>query len=188
MSTQLRVADSVRMGASLAADLIESLASSSIARDLSRRMPARCSCEIPPPCWMPKGLGRVRSRVCPGGTAVLRLRVINCGASQRGFQIDATGADAGDAKLEPVKLVLGPMEAATVTATIPLPTASSSSDEREALVWVHGCHSHFLRWTVGAGGSSDSCHELDVEDCPDYIHHWYDHFYCDHPCPAPQKR
>jgi hypothetical protein len=187
MSTQLRVADSVRMGANLAADLIESLASSSIARDLSRRMPARCSCEIPPPCWMPKGLGRVRSRVCPGGTAVLRLRVTNCGASQRAFQIEATGADADDVKLEPAKLALDPMDAATVTATIPVPM-SSSSHEREALVWVHGCHSHFLRWAVGTGGSSDSCHELDVEDCPDYIHHWYDHFYCDHPCPGPQER
>jgi hypothetical protein len=21
-----------------------------------------------------------------------------------------------------------------------------------------------------------------VEDCPDLIHHWYDHFYCPRPC------
>jgi hypothetical protein len=23
---------------------------------------------------------------------------------------------------------------------------------------------------------------VEVEDCPDLIHHWYDHFYCDRPC------
>jgi hypothetical protein len=21
-----------------------------------------------------------------------------------------------------------------------------------------------------------------VEDCPDLLHHWYDHFYCNRPC------
>ena len=25
--------------------------------------------------------------------------------------------------------------------------------------------------------------ELTVEDCPDLVHHWYDHFYCPRPCP-----
>jgi hypothetical protein len=55
--------------------------------------------------------------------------------------------------------------------------------EREVLVWVRGCHDHYLRWTVTVstqrGWSDDDVH---VEDCPDYVHHWYDHFYCDRPC------
>jgi hypothetical protein len=25
-----------------------------------------------------------------------------------------------------------------------------------------------------------------VDDCPDNIHHWYDHFYCDRGCPQHQ--
>jgi hypothetical protein len=26
--------------------------------------------------------------------------------------------------------------------------------------------------------------EVEIEDCPDLIHHWYDHFYCERPCPS----
>jgi len=24
--------------------------------------------------------------------------------------------------------------------------------------------------------------DIEIEDCPDLIHHWYDHFYCPRPC------
>jgi hypothetical protein len=50
-------------------------------------------------------------------------------------------------------------------------------------VWIHGCVEHAVRWTVRvAGRGGDSCNELDIDDCPDYVHHWYDHFYCARPC------
>lgn len=188
MSTQARVADSLRSGASVGADLLQALVESPLGRGLG--MPLRmqrCGCEVPPPCWMPKALGDVRSRVCAGGTAVLRLRVTNCGASGRTFEVETAGPDAKEVKLDPAKLVLGPMERAVVTATIPLPSTAASGEQREALVWIRGCHSHYARWTVAVGGGSDSCHEIDVEDCPDLVHHWYDHFYCEHPCPAPTR-
>jgi hypothetical protein len=186
MSTQMRVGDSIRMGARLGADLLETIASSSVARGLTLRMPGQCCCEIPPPCWMPKSLGTLGSRVCRGGTALVRLGVTNCSPTDRTILLEASGADGGDVEFEPSKLSLGPMERAEVTARLPLP--ATGNEKREALIWAHGCHSHYLRWTVGSGGRSDSCHEIDVKDCPDYIHHWYDHFYCDHPCPTRQKR
>jgi hypothetical protein len=31
-----------------------------------------------------------------------------------------------------------------------------------------------------------SCPEVEVDDCPDNIHHWYDHFYCERGCPQHQ--
>jgi hypothetical protein len=188
MSTQARVADSIRSGAMMGADLLQTLVESPVVRTLGTRLPMqRCSCEIPPPCWMPKSLGDVRSRVCAGGTAVLRLRVTNCGASGQSFELEAAGPDAGEVNLQPAKLTLGPMERTVVTATIPLAATASSSEQREALLWVRGCREHYVRWTVTVGGGSDSCHEVDVEDCPDYVHHWYDHFYCEHPCPSSRR-
>ena len=53
----------------------------------------------------------------------------------------------------------------------------------EVLLWVVGCNTHYLRWIVEpADGISSSCHEVEIDDCPDFVHHWYDHFYCDRPC------
>jgi hypothetical protein len=26
------------------------------------------------------------------------------------------------------------------------------------------------------------CNEVEINDCPDMIHHWYDHFYCHRHC------
>jgi len=51
------------------------------------------------------------------------------------------------------------------------------------LVWIRGCVDHVVRWTVKSSRrGSDCCHELEIDDCPDYVHHWYDHFYCPRPC------
>jgi hypothetical protein len=138
-----------------------------------------CGCDIPPPCWYPKAAGEVTSHVCPGGTAVLRIRITNCGPSPRTVQVASDKA----LKVEPAALQLGPMERDVVTVSLDVPSDQAAGVEHEHLVWVHGCHDHFVRWTVGvAKRGADSCHELDVEDCPDYLHHWYDHFYCAHPC------
>ncbi len=50
-------------------------------------------------------------------------------------------------------------------------------------MWVRGCQLHFLRWTVVVASiGADTFYEVDVKDCPDHIHHWYDHFYCPRPC------
>ena len=139
-------------------------------------------CAIPPPCWMPEDLGEVRSHVCPGATATLRVGVRNCGATARTVEVEGQPKTSG-VVVTPTSLVLGPMERGIAVASLAVPATAGSGEEREALLWVRGCRDHVLRWSVRvAGRGADSCHEVDVEDCPDPVHHWYDHFYCERPC------
>jgi hypothetical protein len=141
-------------------------------------------CEIPPPCWAPQPIGEVVSHGCPGSTATIRLRITNCGATPRAFQIEA--ADKTPAvKIDPPGLTLGPMERGFVTASVTLSADAAQCQDQEVLLWVRGCRQHYLRWTVRVSSRGGSCcHEVDVEDCPDPIHHWYDHFYTQRPCPT----
>jgi hypothetical protein len=82
-------------------------------------------------------------------------------------------------------LNLGPMERGTAVVKLDF----TDCEEIEELVWVRGCYDHYIRWTVSESRfGGDTCHELDVEDCPEYIHHWYDHFYCERPCPGSGQR
>jgi len=147
------------------------------------RLGGRCGCEIPPPCWMPVSLGEVASFVCPGGTATLRIRVTNCGDRPRQVSVDAKQSTV-PVTVTPASIPLGPQERGVFTVSSPVPLDASNGQEYEALIWVRGCKEHYLRWTVRAATrGGDCCHEIDVEDCPDLIHHWYDHFYCQRSCP-----
>jgi hypothetical protein len=138
-----------------------------------------CGCDIPPPCWMPRDLGEVETGVCPGETATIRIHVTNCGATARTIKLEG----GPGVTLNPASLTLGPMERGRAVASMTVPPEADFGWEKEVLVWVRGCHDHFLRWTVRAARRFEcSCEEVCVEDCPDYLHHWYDHFYCDHPC------
>jgi hypothetical protein len=145
-------------------------------------VPARsCGCDIPPPCWYPKAAGEVTSFGCPGATAMLRLRIHNCGPVPRRVRLEGEGA-----AFDPPELTLGSMERDVAIARVEFP--SDVGLERELLLWIRGCHTHYVRWTVVATSrGAGCCHELDVEDCPDYLHHWYDHFYCAHPCAEPRR-
>jgi hypothetical protein len=140
----------------------------------------RCGCDIPPPCWAPQPMGDVESHVRPGETATLRVHVTNCGATSRTMKIEAVGAGV---TITPDSLPLGPMQRGLSLVSLTTTKDADPGTEREVLVWVRGCHDHYLRWTVTVstqrGWSDDDVH---VEDCPDYVHHWYDHFYCDRPC------
>jgi hypothetical protein len=140
-------------------------------------------CEIPPPCWMPKELGPLSSHACPGATATLRFRVTNCGIESRTILVEA---DQG-ATVNPGSLQLGPLQRGWVTVSFTAPASSCDGDCTEILVRVQGCNRFYLRWTVRISKRGcDCCHEIDVEDCPDLVHHWYDHFYCQRPCPPPR--
>jgi hypothetical protein len=142
---------------------------------------SRCGCDIPPPCWMPKELPEVCSHVCLGASATLRLRITNGGMAARTISVQA---DSG-ASVNPASLQLGPMQRGSITVTFTVPATACDNDRTEILIWVNGCNRFYLRWTVRVSRRGcDSCHEVDVEDCPDYIHHWYDHFYCPRPCPT----
>lgn len=97
-------------------------------------------------------------------------------------EVETSGKTRG-VTIEPPNLALGPMERDFVTASVPVPTDAISGQEGEVLLWVHGCQNHYLRWTVKvASRGASCCHEVGVEDCPDLVHHWYDHFYCERPC------
>ena len=165
-----RIGDLIDRGASTGVSLLRSIARSPMLPRLRS-----CSCEIPPPCWLPRDLGTVTTHVCAGGSATLRLRITNCGPTTRSIEVDA----AGGVTLSPAKATLQPFERVDVLATVAHP-----GPEQEHLVWVRGCYDHVVRWSirVSSRGRVSTCHEIDVEDCPDYVHHWYDHFYCERPC------
>jgi hypothetical protein len=180
----------LEQSASLSVELLNSITSNTKGFDFSSMkmpMPASCGCKIPPPCWMPQSAGCVVSRVCSGTPAVLCIRVTNCGSTERTISFDDAGKHL--VTFQPSALTLGPMETGTVSATLASSSSPCESGEQTALVWIRGCKEHYVRWTVqtvkraGAG----CCHEICVEDCLDFIHHWYDHFYCARPCPS-QKR
>lgn len=142
-----------------------------------------CGCEIPPPCWMPEQLGTLTSHVCPGATATVCLRITNCGRSPRDVTVTASGPQGSLVTIDPSSIVLMPFDCSTVTATVTAP--GQAGQPLHAQLWVHGCRDHVLRWTVDVSRHGCSCtHEIEIEDCPDLIHHWYDHFYCERPCPG----
>jgi hypothetical protein len=183
--------DLLREGVRLGMDMFDTLTRSQPSAAFERVMRAAspvlsraggCGCHIPPPCWMPKSLGEVVSHVCPGGTATLRIRVTNCFIAQREVRIEIPDKNA-NVKIEPPVLNLGPMERGTSVLSVSVPADAGAGTEREFLIWVSGCLNHYLRWTVRvAKRGADCCHEVEVEDCQDYVHHWYDHFYCLRPC------
>lgn len=181
--------DLFREGMRIGLDMFDTLAgsrSSAMLGQLLRRVApqlqsaGQCSCHIPQPCWMPRELGEVLSHVCPGGAATLRIRVTNCSISPRDIRIDVP---AEGVKANPPVLQLRPFERGTSVLSVAIPADAAQCEEREFLIWVSGCLNHYLRWTVKADHrGADCCHEVEVEDCTDNIHHWYDHFYCVRPC------
>jgi hypothetical protein len=181
----------------LSADLFEQLTGQPApsARDISKlgRMfapgsascgPRTGCCTIPPPCWMPQPLGECESHVAQCKTACVRLVITNCDRVKRTIAVQAAGPGAERVTVSPTSVALPPMERATVTACVSIPDDAKTGEKIETLLWVRGCKEHYLRWTVSVGTVGiDSCHEVEVCDCPDYVHHWYDHFYCVRPCP-----
>jgi hypothetical protein len=179
-------ANLVKESARLGTDLVRSIApsvSSAVSQVASAatRMPKAspgCSCTIPPACWMPVDAGSVRTTACAGAKATLSVRVTNCGATRRDITVEANVPASQGGSVSPATLTVGPMETATSTVTVTV----ADGPEQQHLVWVRGCKSHFVRWTVATGEHCAGSSTVDVDDCPDNVHHWYDHFYCQHPC------
>ncbi|HEX2093438.1 MAG TPA: hypothetical protein VHG28_13620 [Longimicrobiaceae bacterium] len=149
-------------------------------RRVVRRKAGRC--DIPPPCWMPRSLGECVGTAAPCQRACVRLRVTNCDRARRQVHV---GVVAGwKVEVSPASVVLGPFERATVEVCVHVPDSAVAGETHEMLVRVRGCREHYLRWTLRVGSCCDatSCHEVAVDDCPDYWHHWYDHFYCERGC------
>ena len=140
------------------------------------------SCEIPPPCWMPKPLCDVISLGRPGDKASLCFVITNCSMSVR--KVTAfTSTKTSVLSFSATEVDLGPMERGEIDVSYRIPAGSPVGKRIELLMWVRGCRLHFLRWKIVVGGiGANTCYEVDVKDCPDLIHHWYDNFYCQRPC------
>jgi hypothetical protein len=148
-------------------------------------MPQTSSCcDIPEPCWMPAEIGEVACHLCYGGRGFVRFRVTNTDMQPRAYSLAATGEAAAQVSFDVPTFQLGPKERRVVTATFTAPDKKTNCpEELEALVWVMGCRKRYLRWVVEVGGRErPCCHEFDLLDGPDYVHHWYDHFYCRRSC------
>lgn len=168
----------------LTGEIVDSLAGTA-QRFLSSLTAGQSSCcDIPEPCWMPKYLGEYHCKLCPDSTGVIEITVTNTDFQPRNFTVAAAGPDAGRVSLSPNSFALGPKERLTVRAKFDAKVDDTvHCAEFEALIWVVGCNSHFLRWTVEVGKSERACcYHVEVFDQPDYQHHWYDHFYCFRPC------
>lgn len=180
----------VEQSAQLGIDFVESLASSSpqLLKNLGNLTSAggplsHCSpCDIPPPCWMPRPLCDVTSVGRPGDTASLGFVITNCTMALRKVTVFTTTKNAG-LTFSSASLDLAPMERGEIRVSHLIPTTAPVGSKREILMWVLGCKLHFLRWTIMVASiGANTFFEVDVKDCPDYIHHWYDHFYCPRPC------
>lgn len=151
--------------------------------DMLTKAKPRPACHIPPPCWMPQPLGCCTSHISECKSATLRFVITNCSPTQRTISVTAQGLP--NVTITPVQVSLGPLERAKVEVVFPAPSGAATGTEYEGIVRVNGCRDWYLRWTVSIGTVGVDCaHEIKVDDCPDYLHHWYDHFYCPRPCPG----
>ena len=149
---------------------------------MSKRMSGSC-CTIPAPCWMPQPLGECVSHVSQCKTACIELVVTNCdrvdASDRRGrLRRRREGCD-GHAGIETIPAFLRKKS----KCCLDVPTDAKNGTEHDMVILVHGCRDYYLRWTVSIGTLGlDSCHQIAVDDCPDLVHHWYDHFYCGRGC------
>lgn len=155
-----------------------------------RPVAGACGCEIPEPCWMPLPLGERCCQLAPGEKGTLCLVVSNGDFRPHSYQFAATGKSAAQVSFSQAAATLGPKERIAVTATFTLPPGAKADGDcscvdHEALIWVRGCRNHYLRWRVDSVAKGLGCrHEVRVDDSPDYVLHWYDHFYVARPCPG----
>jgi hypothetical protein len=145
-------------------------------------------CHIPPPCWMPRMLHQVVSYGVAGDEASLTFTITNESMATRSIKIFTTTPMVG-LSLTSTVVSLAAMARTEVTITYTIPAGTTANPGTEILLWIQGCRLHFQRWIVKLGTiSADTDKEVCVKDGPENLHHWYDHFYCPHPCLPQQDR
>jgi hypothetical protein len=141
-----------------------------------------CACNIPPPCWMPRILHHVVSYGVVGDEASLTFVITNESMMARSVRVFTTTPMPG-LSLTSTTVNLAAMARAEVTVIYTIPAGTTANPGTEILLWISGCRLHFQRWIVRLGTvSADTDQEVRVKDGPENLHHWYDHFYCQHPC------
>lgn len=142
-----------------------------------------CGCEIPAPCWMPRTLREVVSFGKAGDETRIVFEVTNVSMGVREVTLTTTTAAAA-VTFGAHAVLLGAMERGFLEVTYTIP-AGLPKVGAEVLLWVRGCRLYFLRWKIMPGPvSANTSFEVCVRDEADYVHHWYDHFYCRRPCLA----
>lgn len=147
----------------------------------------RSACDLPPPCWAPRLIKQVANYIRPGANATIRLRITNGGMSTRNITVEVAGKpeDVAQIQITPPSVLLTSMEREWVTVSFAAPADAAEWSNREVLVWVRGAQNHYARWIIGIEPiGKDIRHELLVEDAPDFVHRWSDHFYCNHSVPG----
>ncbi|MEP6691317.1 MAG: hypothetical protein ABJD07_09180 [Gemmatimonadaceae bacterium] len=174
----------------LGSDLLESVTGVSVPsltselQQRTKKMTATC-CTIPAPCWMPQPLGDCVSHTSQCKTACIELVITNCDRTPHPVTVSVAGDAAGDVTVTPATITLGAFMRGKIKLCFAVPTDAKNGEEHEMVVHVQGCRDYYLRWTVSVGTVGiDSCHTITIEDCPDLVHHWYDHFYCQRGCHA----
>ena len=153
----------------------------SLAHTLTRR--GNCGCEIPPPCWEPQPAGSCCITLTPGSTGTIRVHVSNCGWQRQILGITALGKIAGFLTFEPTTMLLGPMERATFHVTVHAPAGVKGGVSLSGPIIIRGCKDHYIKLDlIVADCAMTTCCDIVIDDCPDHVHHWYDHFYCPRPC------
>jgi hypothetical protein len=153
-----------------------------LAETLAKRVSG--GCEIPAPCWEPQHAGTCTLCIAPGGTATLRVIVSNCGWSRQVVMITALGKIASWLSFYPTSIVMEPMERNLMLVKIQAPDQASIGASQVVPIIIRGCRDHYIRLevTIADCANVTQCCDMLVEDCPDHVHHWSDHFYCARPC------
>ncbi len=146
-----------------------------------------CACHIPPPCWMPRMQHQVVSYGVAGDEASLTFEITNESMAARSIRVFTTTPMTG-LSLTSTTVNLAAMARTEVTVVYTIPAGTTANPGTEILLWISGCRLHFQRWIVKLGTvSADTDQEVWVKDGPENLHHWYDHFYCQHPCTQPRE-
>lgn len=140
-------------------------------------------CEIPPPCWEPRPAGTCCLVLTPGATGQIRVHVANCGWDRHAVVITALGKLAGWLTFSPTTLVLDAQERASFDVTVHPTKEVQPGQELTGTILVRGCRDHAIKVEVLIRDCArQTCCDVSIDDCPDHVHHWYDHFYCPRPC------
>jgi hypothetical protein len=152
-----------------------------LAESLTRRKPDRC--DIPPPCWEPQPAGTCRLAIPPGCVGKVRIHVANCDWTRHVVVARAMGRMAGWMTFDPTTLVIDPQEQRTIVVTVKVPSDAAPGQTIASPILVYGCNDYVVHVEVSTSEcASRICCDVFVRDCPDHLHHWYDHFYCARPC------
>lgn len=142
-------------------------------------------CEIPEPCWMPKFKGEYCCEVSEGGKVSLTLWIANEDFKTQTYRFSRRGDAAGRVEFSETEVTLQAKERAKVIVTFEAPKQPASCKQScyDLVIWIDSCRDYYLRWNICTSQCpKPCCVESFIDDVPDYVVHWYDHFYCYQRC------